>query len=129
MSRDDRLLTEFTVTPMIQHAVALLRAAIPAGVNEFHVGICDGHIEGRPRRSGLTESQIAAVYMLIGVAAYYHELMTQAYGEIDNRTGKAPEAGRVARQAFAADVRRKLSIEVDGYVVEDEWHGGLTVYR
>lgn len=128
MRKGDRRLTELTVTPMIQHAVTWLRSAIPAKATQINVSFIDGRIEGRGPH-GLTEPQLAAAIMLIGVATYHHCLMVAVHGEIDERTGKMPEALYVAQQAFAADVRRKLNIEVDGYVVESDWDGGVTVYR
>jgi hypothetical protein len=127
MGIDRRLLTELTVTPLMLHAVTLLRSAIPARATKINLSFSDGHVENP--RHGLSEPQLAAAVMLIGVATYHHSLMVAVYGEADERTGKMPEALRAAQRTFAADVRRKLNIEMDGYVVGNDWDGGVTVYR
>lgn len=113
--------TEFTVTPAIAHAVALLRAAIPAGAAKIDV-------ELSPER-GFTERHKAAASMLVGSVAYHHEHMVGLYGEIDEHTNKAQKARHLAaRAALARDIRRKLNIEVVGYYY-DGLEGMVTVYR
>lgn len=128
MRKGDRRLIELTMTPMIEHAVRLLRSAIPAKATEIDISVSDGRVERR-RNNGLTEPQLAAAIMLIGIATYHHNVMVAVYGETDERTGKMPEALRAAQQAFAADVRRKLNIDVNGCVVGTDWSGGITIYR
>ena len=107
------------------HAVALLRSAIPAQATQLHISFSNGRIENR--KHGLSEVQLAAAIMLIGVATYHYDLMIAAYGELNKQAQQAPQALRLARQAFATDVRRKLNVIMQGYVVDSDWDGSITV--
>lgn len=110
---------ELTVTPLIEHAVEVLRTAIPAGQTGIGVSISDGEVECYD--SSITDEQVAAYMLLAAVAAYHHEQMIAAYGVVGEDGYHMPPELQAAQQHFDEDVRRKLNIQIYG----DTYEGGL----
>lgn len=142
MGKDNRGLTELTVTPLISRAVTVLRAAVPsqlirAGAIGIHIGFTEfgrnrepeiewaKSVRQAPKHNlQLTDAQEAAAWMLVGVATFYHELWGEACGATDTLTPQF----RSLRDRFNQDVRRKLNVKMEGNVYDRYLHGSVTAY-
>ncbi len=83
----------------------------------------------------LTYSQRAEVLLLAAVVAYHEEHLTVMFCEMEGEDIKLTPAYFAAKERFEADIRRKLNIEIKGYVsmdesdgTEDHVTGSVTVY-
>jgi uncharacterized membrane protein len=119
---------KLTVTPLITHAVEVLRSAIPQGAVKISVSIDIDSGQTEFDGASLTEEQTAAAWMLVAVAAYHRGQMVAAYGTvISEDDDRIPQKMQAAQEHFEEDVRRKLNIEMDGFVFNG-LSGILTVF-
>lgn len=144
---DENWATDFAVTPVVKHAVNVLRAirprdGMPAEAIGIDISFSNGQFEGGAKlvfadaankrdsvEIPLTEQQQTAAHMLISVAAYHHEQMCAVFGEEDDSgTGRMPKELEVALKQLREDIRRKLNIDLIGYFL-NELGGGVTLYN
>lgn len=147
MGKHDRRLTEIAVTPLITHAVNVLRAAVPsqlvrAGVAGIGVGFTEFGREGggdivwpksvrqapMTQDVPLTDAQEAAAWMLVGTAAFYDELWREAAGLRGDVDADTSPVYRRLREQFNQNVRRTLNIDARGYVYDRHLSGRVVVY-
>lgn len=140
---------ELTVTPLIAQAIAELRAAIPTDLPQGAIGIeftchvdryndiIDTHradiiyaeAPEERRKVEVSDTQQAAAWMLVTVAAYQRQHMMTTYGELNDDGDYGPTPDLQASEArFEEDVRRKLNIKIDGSLCFTEMSGSVTVY-
>lgn len=142
MQKGDRQLTEFTVTPMIQHAATVLRAAIPkadrvAGAIGVDAMFGEGGFWIRTlfpngRRGAEihpTDEQAAAAYLLAAAFGLQQASIGKAYGITQDFDERLPPEYVNALRRLNADARRKANIEGSTLSYYDrEVTGGVTVY-
>jgi len=144
MSRDDRLLTEFTVTPMIQHAIGVLCAAIPrrdlrdgaigirASFGDSGFGIFAIYSNGRHGTDFRpTDEQVAATCLLAATFGLHQAALRRACGIAgDNDNDESyPSEYRAALERLNANARRKVKVEGSQFFhYDNRLNGGVTVY-
>jgi hypothetical protein len=145
MDKRDPRLTQFTVNPMIQHAIRILRAAIPqrdlkagaigisAGFGEygFEHGIAAVFSNGQDgAHFHPTDEQAAATLFLAAAFGLHQAAIRQAFGLSKEDDPYSFPLCRAAMAQLNADARRKVNIEGHEFHYYDgHASGGITVYR
>ena len=120
---------ELPETPAIRRAVAVLQEMAFRN-SGFEVTLSAGRVVGG-YGNAYTSEQMAAIWMLLSIGAYYREQMRRVYGElgVDDEMDEHPsQALGAAIDRFNKFTRCHFNIIIDGSIYRDDLSGSVIVF-